>query len=353
MDALSQLAYSYRRMAAALLRLLPERYSRELDLDSAEPLRTVHVGQRPGREPEKRTADLLWSFRFHAWAGRPPWARALLSIEHQSSVDRHMALRAQVYGGLARQALPRDGRLIGPNGELPPLLSLVLYTGARNWTAPRSLAGLTAGAPAAWTQPNASYLLLHEMVDLDADWPGNPAAALMRLQRAAEWRDLPRLAGALGETLRGAEDDALRGELNNALRSQLASKFGREPSALPAQPLETGGSSMLSERIDQWLEEAATTGRAEGQRKGLAEGQRKGLAEGQRKGLAEGQRKGLLEGQRVALRRIAARRFGAGAAAAFSARLAEADDPARLEAIGDLVAICETGGDLLRRLDAT
>ena len=113
---------------------------------------------------------------------------------------------------------------------------------------------------------------------------------------------------------------------------------------------------MLSERIDQWLDEAVTTGRAEGlaegQRRGLAEGQRRGLAEGQRRGLAEGQRMGLLDGQRVALRRIAEQRFDAATAAALSAHLADVDDAARLAAAGNLVASCETAGELVRRLDA-
>ena len=85
----------------------------------------------------------------------------------------------------------------------------------------------------------------------------------------------------------------------------------------------------------------------------MAEGQRRGLAEGQRRGLAEGQRTGLLDGQRVALRQIAEQRFDvdAATAAALSAHLADVDDAARLADAGNLVASCETAGELVRRLD--
>ena len=74
------------------------------------------------------------------------------------------------------------------------------------------------------------------------------------------------------------------------------------------------------------------------------------LQEGIEKGLEQGLEQGL-QRERALLRRLVRLRFGAGAAeqAAQRQRIADAN---RLEEVGELILRCETGGELLARMEA-
>jgi hypothetical protein len=94
------------------------------------------------------------------WKGSPgclffrlPLTRAKVRVA-QSSGDRWMALRMQVYVGLLYQDLVKRRRL-GRNGKLPPVLPIVLYAGERPWRASKSVSGLVLAPPAGleWLQP--------------------------------------------------------------------------------------------------------------------------------------------------------------------------------------------------------
>ena len=61
----------------------------------------------------------------------------------------------------------------------------------------------------------------------------------------------------------------------------------------------------------------------------------------------EGRTEGIELGQRALLGRLAARRFGAAAGERLAAALADIRDPARLEAVGDLILDCATEAELL------
>ena len=88
----------------------------------------------------------------------------LLTLEFQATVDRHMALRVETYTALLRQDLLREGRLAGPNRELPRVLPVVVHTGRERWNAPLGVRALTAPGPEAIAslQPDAAFVLLDE-----------------------------------------------------------------------------------------------------------------------------------------------------------------------------------------------
>ena len=67
-------------------------------------------------------------------------------------------------------------------------------------------------------------------------------------------------------------------------------------------------------------------------------------------GRAEGREQGREQGQLALLSRQVSRRFGAATAEALVAALT-GGDPARLEAVADLVLDCETGPELLARVN--
>ncbi len=85
----------------------------------------------------RRDGDVIW--RLPTQTG--PDVYLYLLLEFQSTPDWWMAVRAQVYEGLLWQHIIAEHRLrLG--APLPPVLLMVLYNGARPWTAPTDTTGL-------------------------------------------------------------------------------------------------------------------------------------------------------------------------------------------------------------------
>ena len=366
-DAGLKRLFSHPRMAADLLRLLPEDLTQGLDLASLRRLPAEHVG----KALRKRFGDLPWCLDFlspddaavpqaadgtsagdGAVAGgtlagasnRNGRECCLVPIEFQSTVDPRMAERMLEYAGMLRNDLARGGRFSGPGGGPPPLLPLVVYNGARRWTAPLELGAETLSLPKglADMQPRFRYALI-DVRRFDPNTlaeglrqapPGvNFALALFALENASA-PDLPDAMVALAGLL-GAE-----GEL------ELAESFGlwvegvlqaRLGVQLPSLTDMMEEPSMLGETLDAWAEEKFQLGRVEGQVEGRVEGR------------AEGRVEGRVEGERELLFRLTQRRFGSGTADALSRLINGLEDPDRLAKVGDLVVDCATGRELLDR----
>ena len=156
-DPIDNAAFAHPGMVRDLVRLLPRKLTKDLDLRTLSRLPSANVGKGAAR----RMADMPLSLGFRPSAACPPQSRLLLMLEFQSAVDRHMALRLEAYAALARQDLLRRG-LLAPSGMLPEVLCLVVYTGRPRWTAPLSLGELTAKGPGARLsmQPELRYLVL-------------------------------------------------------------------------------------------------------------------------------------------------------------------------------------------------
>ena len=341
MDALDKLAFSFPSMVRALLRLLPEALTAELDPRTLHRLPAAHVG--PGLR--RRHADMPWRIACRPTAGRPPRPPVLLAIEFQATVDRYMALRVEAYTTLLRQDLLREGHLAGPNRELPRVLPVVVHTGRERWRAPLGVRALTAPGPEALAplQPDAAYVLLDGPALADDDVRRNLAAALIAVQSCAEASRMPeRVAGLLG-LLRRSGDEALGEALREGLGRMLEERFGGEwPRRWMEEP------AMLEHRMDEWEQEWFRQGREEGVRRGHEEGVRRGREEGVRRGREEG-----LAEERALLRRQAARRFGAGTAEALAGLLEGVDDADHLAEIGEMIVDCGTGDELLGRIERT
>src|SRR5207237_1046730 len=128
---------------------------------------------------------------------RADWLYIYLLLEFQSTVDRYMAVRLQVYVGLLYQALIRAQQL-PLSGQLPPVVPVVLYNGQRRWMAPLEMGALVAEVPGLKSyRPRFPYALLdvgryaeHEL----AAFP-NLAAALFRLENSRAPEDVRRVLG--------------------------------------------------------------------------------------------------------------------------------------------------------------
>ena len=128
---------------------------------------------------------------------------------------------------------------------------------------------------------------------------------------------------------------ALAERLSDALLRMLAARFGGDETGaghtveLRRALRHMEEPRMLAETVTQWRQEA--------------------LDEGRRQGMSEGVLEGMLEGERVLLRRQATGKFGVAAGDALAALLANEDDVERLAEVGDLVVVCASAEELLRR----
>lgn len=337
MDSLDKLVFSHPCMVRDLLRLLPGSLAAEFDLRTLRRLPASYVGAGL----RQRHADLPFFVRYRRRAGHPPWACVLVLLEFQTTVERHMALRFDAYAALLRQDLLRQGSLIGPGGELPRVLAVLVHRGRRRWTAPTGLLDLTGpGARAlAPLQPAIRYVALDESRRREDDCPaGNAAAVLSAVHNSAEPAAAARLLARLFRLLPPGER-ALRREIHRWVVDELlADRFGgRVALALDAMEDE----DVLAERMKEWRRDLL--------REGMAAGRREGMAAGRQEGMAAGRREALVQ-QREMLCRQATARFGSRTGRAIAPLLADVGDPHRLAQAGDWVVCCASSAELLERL---
>ena len=129
-DQAYKLLFSHRRVAADLLRLLGDHRVHDLDLDRMVLLPTEHIGSGL----RSRREDLVWLAPCRQDAGKPPGAAMVFQIEFQSSPRPDMLERMAEYWALLRGTLRRSGTALGPDGEVPAIVPVVVYTGRRRWT---------------------------------------------------------------------------------------------------------------------------------------------------------------------------------------------------------------------------
>ena len=322
-DDICRIAFADAGMTRRALELLPKRATAELDPRRLRRLPTEHVASGG----QRRRADMAW-----AVGTLGSKAEALLALEFQSSPDRAMALRMEIYAALLRQEVAAEGGL-----RAGGLLPLVLYTGARRWR-PQTLGGLTAPTPAGW-QARFEFLLLDATALTAEDGRSNPAAALLRLLASRKAESLPAMAKTLFEQLRPAgsnapaeqERRAFAKRLARALMRMLIARFagdqasGRHRHQMQQALLYMEEPTMLAEAITEWRQNAIAEGRTEGVREGTS------------------------EGRRTLLRRLATRRHGPETGDEFGRLLAGEDDAGRLALAGDLVIDCSSAEELLSR----
>ena len=153
------------------------------------------------------------------------------------------------------------------------------------------------------------------------------------MERVRSLEDLRRVASLLLEWLRDPKDDELRQAFSDWLW-HLAKRL------LPKGRSAEAPAGLDLEDMRMTLEELSLEER-------VAEWPKQWLQEGMERGLEQG-----LQRERALLRRLVRLRFGAGVAKQAAQRLERIADANRLEEIGELILRCETGSELLARMDA-
>jgi hypothetical protein len=171
--------FAYPELMRDLLRgFVPYSWAKDLKLSAFERINASYVGENG----EHRHDDMVWRLRVGGEC-----VYVYLVLEFQSSSDRWMALRMQVYVGLLYQDLIRQ-RKLNRRGKLPPVLPIVLYSGKRPWNASHSLSGLRLAQPEglAEFQSELKYLLIDQSKVRTAldDTERNVVAALFALEQS-------------------------------------------------------------------------------------------------------------------------------------------------------------------------
>ena len=192
-DASYKNFFTHSRTVEDTLRAAAGDIARHLDFATLERLPdsfvTEHLGQRPH-------TDMLW--RIGTTAGG--WVYILILLEFQSTVDRRMALRMMDYTTTIWRQLGKED--LGPGGEYPFVLPIVIYNGERRWTAARDVADLLAPVPEELLgyQPRQRYLLIEiRAQDLASLAPDNVLAMIARFEQAPTAKALEELAGSLAD----------------------------------------------------------------------------------------------------------------------------------------------------------
>lgn len=318
--------FSFPRMVEELVReFVAEPWVEKLDFSTLKRVNASYVSEKlKGRE-----GDLLWKLRRRD--GAPVYVYIL--IEHQSKVDRFMALRLMTYLSLLYQDLVKQGELTRDD-LLPLVIPLVLYNGDGKWWAPLDLSELIERVDEASEVyiPRLRYRVIDESrYDLgDLASRENIVAQVFWLEKSPTPDALAQGYKRLIPLLSEPEDGFLRRAMLGWVDQALVPRRRRRKLPTGSLELEEFG-IMLAKRVEEWSRQIREQSRGEG----LKEGLRKGRREGRQEGL----QKGLQQGEAALLLRQLERKFGR--LGAQTRKLVRGADPQRLLLWGDRVLTAE------------
>lgn len=254
--------FSHPAMVEELLRgFLCEEWTERLDFSTLERVNSSFVSDRL----RERHSDLVWRLRLKE--GEKGGFFLYVVLEFQSTPDHFMAVRLTSYVGLLLEATVREEKL-KPGDLLPAVLSIVLYSGKRQWKGPQDLGSFFPPAPPGLQRrlPNLSYVLLDES-RLDLSRPelaSNRVALLFRIERC-DLAEIPHLIARL-RALSKDDDPGLWRAFTIWIGSVLrrTSRGG----IITSEPDFAEEGSMLEENIRAWERKVRREGKREGKREG-------------------------------------------------------------------------------------
>ncbi len=325
-------------MVYELIQLLS---AKQLELDTLQLFATEHVS----RDLQKRYQDLVYQ------ATSMTNGRAVyLAFEFQSTVDKHMPLRMNIYCSLLLEQLVRT-QPKGLDSAYPRIYPIVIYNGKRRWTAPLQLSE--------WFGRRSSLLSNYRgrcrinLVDLSTykEWAlqceGSPLALLIRLEGAESVEELAEVAEEFTEWYQSSGVDTLKTDLTGLLKANAELVGGIELRNRLAGVQDMG---RLAETMKEWIAEKEAAGIALGLKQGLEQGLEQGRVQGLEQGREQGLEQGLIQGKRDTLLRLVESKFGLQVREEFTETLQQCTKPEALDRFADWILECDTVGDLYQRI---
>ena len=348
-DPIYKRLYAFARMVEDLLRSLFTKAELDVDYRTLEKLSTEYVGDAF----QRRHGDTAWRLR-----ARDSWLHVVVMLEFQSTTDTAMALRVLEYTALLYGELLRNRK--ATPGALPAVLPIVLYNGDSPWTPADEMRNLIAAPQAlAPYQPSQRHFVLDQRRARAEDLKFHELTwAVAQLERSRTADDLARIARRLAALLASPGDDELRRTFSDWLLALGRPLIGGNPAQRPPKDLDLEDMAMsLVDRVAEWPKPYIEQGRREGiglgREQGISLGREQGISLGREQGISLGHEQGLEQGmehERQLLRRLAATRFDSATADRLAAAIGTESDPQRLMAVGEAIARCATGGELLREI---
>ena len=323
-DASYKSFFAKRRTVADTLLGVAGDLARSLDFSTLEPLPASFVTEHLGQHH----ADMLWRIRTDG----DEWLYLLVLIEFQSTVDRRMAPRMVNY--VSRIWLGLDREDLGPEGEYPFVLPVVIYNGERRWNTATDIRDLLAPVPKALLGylPRHRYLLVEvQALDPSPLPPDNVLAMIAKFEQAQSPEEVDELVALLADWLERVGEPNLGERFRAWITLVVAQRFGSAglELELKLRKEEEGKMTTLIERSRKWGEEL----------------NRQWLE----KGITQGIERGRVEGERELVQRLAVRRFGQDSAEQLVPVLDAISDPERIATIADAVLECETAEAFMAR----
>ena len=325
-DPIYKRLYAFARMVEDLLRSL---FGADLDADyrTLEKLSAEYVGEAL----QQRRGDTAWRLRTRGTGDG--WLHVLVMLEFQRTTDAAMAQRVLEYTALLYGELLRRG--IARPGALPPVLPVVLYNGDTPWRPATEMRDLIA-APSpllAPYQPSQRHFVLDQRRAQAEDFKLHGLTwTVAELEQSSTAADLARIGRRLAALLAGEHE--LRRTFAHWLWALRRPLVGGDPVPRPPEDLNLEDLAMsLEERVAQWPKPYIEQGIQQGRQEGISLGREQGM-----------------EHERQLLRRIAATRFDSATADRLAATIGAEADPQRLMEVGEAIARCATGGELLREI---
>ncbi len=327
-DASYRRFFAQKRTVADTLRAAAHDVARSLDLSTLERLPASFVTEHLGQ----RHADMLWRIR----ATDETWLYLLVLLEFQSTIDRRMALRMLDYTVRVLQGIDEED--LGPVGEYPPVLPLVIYNGERRWSAATDVRELFAPVPEELFEylPRHRYLLIElQAVDLSLLPRENVLSMIAGLEQARSPEQFEEFLASLAEWLERAGEPDLVASFRAWITLVLAPRIGAAGRALELNVgrEEEARMTTLIERVRKWGEER----------------DQQWLEKGITRGRREGVQQGRIEGERELVYRLVTRRFGPGTAERLVPVLDGVLDPERIAVVADAVLECGTAEEFIAR----
>ncbi len=229
-DRIHRLIFSFPRMIEDLIRLcLGGAWVDRLDFSTLEKV--------PERllSPDllRREQDVLWRLAYRCDEEKVEWFYVYLHIEHQSDPRRKMALYTTSYKLLAMEDLLRRGELTADK-KLPPIFSVVFYTGEGPWNVETSLLDEIRTLPDA---PEGTDLWSYRMIDVSR-YPleeivgtNSPLVGLFQLAQTEDASEIPDRAKEISGVL-GPGDEELRDAFVTLINEEVLPRLagdGAEP----------------------------------------------------------------------------------------------------------------------------
>ena len=276
----------------------------ELDFKTLEPMPTAF--QKHGQT--ERRSDLIWRLQ---WRDGSSCLLAII-LEFQSTIDKKMLCRLMEYATLFLEQTLDDDKSKGL--ALPKILPIVLYNGAKPWSAPCVYGELSERERLAYER--GIWDFKYHLIDIRhleeslVDKAKGVSAWIFRFERAANVQEMERLWRVMFRALKNPAYENLRQEIIMWLETCVLPVRKISGAKIVIERLkEEETMTVVTAEMEDWTLPYINQGIRQGHAEGRLEGERIGELRGRREGERIGEAKGIAEKAAQVIRQMIAEGF--------------------------------------------